>query len=85
MLDGLKFKASERPRLVHRLDKDTSGVLLLARNRRSAAALGDALKGREAVKTYWALVEGVPAPARGEISLPLAKKGAQGFGARSGV
>ncbi len=76
LLDGLKFKASERPRLVHRLDKDTSGVLLLARNRRAATALGDALKGREAVKTYWALVEGVPAPARGEVSLPLAKKGA---------
>ncbi len=75
LLDGLKYKASERPRLVHRLDKDTSGVLLLARNRRAATALGDALKGREAIKTYWALVEGVPAPARGEISLPLAKKG----------
>ena len=75
LLDGLKYKANERPRLVHRLDKDTSGVLLLARNRRAATALGDALKGREAVKTYWALVEGVPAPARGEISLPLAKKG----------
>ncbi|MDA7946309.1 MAG: RluA family pseudouridine synthase [Hyphomicrobiaceae bacterium] len=78
LLDGLKFKASERPRLVHRLDKDTSGVLLLARDRRAAAALGDALKGREAVKTYWALVEGVPAPARGEISLPLAKRGKPG-------
>ncbi len=76
LLDGLKYKASERPRLVHRLDKDTSGVLLLARDRPSATALGDALKGREAVKTYWALVEGVPSPARGEISLPLAKKGA---------
>ena len=75
LLDGLKYKAHERPRLVHRLDKDTSGVLLLARDRKTAAALANALKSREAVKTYWALINGVPAPARGEISLPLVKKG----------
>ena len=75
LLDGLRFDAKERPRLVHRLDKDTSGVLLLARDRASAAALGDALKTHEARKTYWALVNGVPSPQRGEIDLPLVKKG----------
>ncbi|MHA1165385.1 MAG: RluA family pseudouridine synthase [Alphaproteobacteria bacterium] len=75
LLDGLRFDAGERPRLVHRLDKDTSGVLLLARDRASASALGDALKTREACKTYWALVNGVPSPQRGEIDLPLVKKG----------
>ena len=75
LLDGLRFDASERPRLVHRLDKDTSGVLLLARDRTSASALGDELKTREARKTYWALLNGVPSPQRGEIDLPLVKKG----------
>lgn len=75
LLDGLQYKARERPRLVHRLDKDTSGILLLARDRKTAAALADALRGREAVKSYWALVDGVPSPSQGEISLPLVKKG----------
>lgn len=77
LLDGLIFDAGERPRLVHRLDKDTSGVLLLARNRATATALGDALKTRAAVKTYWALLMRVPSPRRGEISLALVKKGAK--------
>jgi 23S rRNA pseudouridine955/2504/2580 synthase len=75
MLGGLTFGTGERPRLVHRLDKDTSGVLLLARDRATAAALGDALKSREVRKTYWALINGVPSPQRGEIDLPLVKKG----------
>jgi 23S rRNA pseudouridine955/2504/2580 synthase len=79
LLDGLRYDADERPRLVHRLDKDTSGVLLLARNRVAASALGDALKSRSAIKTYWSLLIGVPSPERGEISVPLVKKG----GARS--
>ena len=77
LLDGLMFDSSERPRLVHRLDKDASGVLLLARNRATAAALGDVLKSRAAVKTYWALLMKVPSPRRGEISLALVKKGAK--------
>lgn len=75
LLDGLKFDADERPRLVHRLDKDTSGVLLLARDRKTASTLGDILKTQEARKTYWALLNGVPSPQRGEIDLPLIKKG----------
>lgn len=75
LLDGLRFGAQERPRLVHRLDKDTSGVLLLARDRATASAVGVTLKTREARKTYWALLNGVPSPQRGEIDLPLLKKG----------
>lgn len=73
MLDALRFEAPERPRLVHRLDKDTSGVLLLARNRAAAAKLADALRGREARKIYWAAVVGVPKPKKGRIDLPLSK------------
>jgi 23S rRNA pseudouridine955/2504/2580 synthase len=78
LLDALKFDAPERPRLVHRLDKDTSGVLLLARSREAAAKLGRCLKHRTARKLYWALVIGVPKIADGEIKLPLAKRGRQG-------
>lgn len=73
MLDALKLGARERPRLVHRLDKDTSGVLLLARNAAAAAWLTAAFRRREARKVYWAAVVGVPRPRRGEVSLALAK------------
>lgn len=73
LLDALKFDAEERPRLVHRLDKDTSGVLLLARHARAARGLGEALRDRAARKVYWAVVVGVPKPARGRIDLPIAK------------
>jgi 23S rRNA pseudouridine955/2504/2580 synthase len=78
LLDGLTFEKTERPRLVHRLDKDTSGVLLLARSRDAAAKLGRALKNRSARKLYWALVIGVPRPVQGEINLPLIKGGGHG-------
>lgn len=78
LLDGLTFEKTERPRLVHRLDKDTSGVMLLARSREAAAKLGRALKHRSARKLYWALVIGVPKPARGEINLALVKRGGRG-------
>lgn len=74
MLDALRFDAEERPRLVHRLDRDTSGVLLLARNARAAAKLAAAFRGKTARKLYWALVAGMPRPARGKIDLPLAKE-----------
>ncbi len=73
MLDALRFGSEERPRLVHRLDRDTSGVLLLARNGQSAAALSRAFAGRSVHKTYWALTVGVPEPRRGTIDRPLAK------------
>ena len=73
MLDALRFGADERPRLVHRLDRDTSGVLLLARNAPTARALTAAFKGKDTQKIYWALVAGVPQERRGVIDLPLSK------------
>lgn len=63
-----------RPRLVHRLDKDTSGVLLIARTPGSAAFFSKRFSGRSAKKIYWALVVGVPEIADGMIDLPLAKQ-----------
>lgn len=74
MLEALRFGAEERPRLVHRLDRDTAGVLLLARNAPTARALTAAFRGKETQKIYWALVAGVPAERRGVIDLPLAKQ-----------
>lgn len=78
MLDGLREKDGERPRLVHRLDKDTSGVLILAKTRSAAAQLGNVLQKREAEKIYWALVAGVPRMPKGKIDLPLIKDGGIG-------
>lgn len=65
----------ERPRLVHRLDRDTSGVLLLGKTPNAAARLGGAFARRKAKKTYWAIVAGNPKPSEGLIELHLAKKG----------
>jgi len=73
MLDGLRFGSKERPRLVHRLDRDTSGVLLLARSPKAATALAEAFRDKTARKLYWAIVAGVPSPEQGEIDLPLGK------------
>jgi 23S rRNA pseudouridine955/2504/2580 synthase len=73
LLDALRFDAAERPRLVHRLDKDTSGVLLLARNAPAAAALATAFRSKTARKVYWAIVVGLPLPRQGKIDMPLAK------------
>ena len=78
MLDALEFDASERPRLIHRLDKDTSGALVLARNARSASRLATAFRGRALQKLYWALVVGVPSELRGTINVALAKKPTRG-------
>ena len=74
MLDFLKFDADERPRLVHRLDKDTSGVLILARQRKSAVFLSESFRTHKARKVYWAIVLGVPRPTIGLVELPLVKK-----------
>jgi 23S rRNA pseudouridine955/2504/2580 synthase len=74
LLDALKFDRDDRPKLVHRLDKDTSGVLLLARSARAAAHFSKAFSGRTARKLYWAIVIGVPDIADGRIDLPLAKQ-----------
>jgi 23S rRNA pseudouridine955/2504/2580 synthase len=73
MLEALADKNGERPVLVHRLDRDTSGVLLIAKSRKIAAELGATFRSRGAKKIYWALVEGVPKPAQGRISMFLAK------------
>lgn len=67
LLDGLKFEAEARPKLVHRLDRDTSGCLVLARHPRAAAALGAAFRDRDTDKIYWAVVVGSPRPKVGEI------------------
>jgi 23S rRNA pseudouridine955/2504/2580 synthase len=73
LLDGLAGEAG-RPKLVHRLDKDTSGALLVARTARSAGHFAKAFSGRTARKVYWAIVVGVPDAAEGTIDAPLAKQ-----------
>ncbi|MCK5295569.1 MAG: RluA family pseudouridine synthase [Alphaproteobacteria bacterium] len=73
MLDALAFR-KERPRLVHRLDKNTSGVLLLARSASVADKLVKSFKSHLTQKTYWALVAGLPSPEEGRLSAPLLKK-----------
>jgi 23S rRNA pseudouridine955/2504/2580 synthase len=73
MLASMPNERGDRPVLVHRLDRDTSGVLLVAKTRSIAADLGEIFRSRQARKIYWALVEGVPKPAQGRISLYLAK------------
>ncbi|MDX1781865.1 MAG: RluA family pseudouridine synthase [Thalassovita sp.] len=73
LAEALKFGLEEKPRLVHRLDKDTSGVLLLARTRAVAQALTAAIRHKETRKIYWSLVAGVPTPYLGEIKYGLVK------------
>lgn len=78
LLGALQGDAPVRPKLVHRLDKDTSGALLVARTPRAAAWFAKAFSNRSARKTYWAIVVGVPDIAQGEIDLPLAKQPGSG-------
>jgi 23S rRNA pseudouridine955/2504/2580 synthase len=73
MLDALRFERDERPRLVHRLDRDTSGVLVLARSAASAAKLAQAFRDKRTRKIYWAAVVGSPKPRAGRIDQALAK------------
>jgi 23S rRNA pseudouridine955/2504/2580 synthase len=73
MLDALRFDG-ERPRLVHRLDRDTAGVLVLARSAWAASALTAAFGSRVVRKLYWAVVVGVPTKPSGRIEQPLAKR-----------
>lgn len=76
-LDGMLAaleKDGERPRLVHRLDKDTGGLMLVAKTRQAAHRLGEAFKGHDVAKTYWALTAGAPRPREGTIMLAIAKK-----------
>jgi len=73
LLDGLA-EEGQRPKLVHRLDKDTSGALVVARTARAAAFFSKSFSGRTAKKVYWALVIGVPSGDEGLIDAPLAKQ-----------
>ena len=76
-LDGMLMAraeaGAERLRLVHRLDRETSGCLILAASREAARLLGREMMARRVIKTYWALVHGVPEPSTGRIDLPLIK------------
>jgi 23S rRNA pseudouridine955/2504/2580 synthase len=83
MLDALRFGSDERPRLVHRLDKDTSGVLLLARTAAAAAFFTRAFREKTTRKIYWAIVVGLPEMPQGRIDLALVKRaGGPGRGER---
>jgi 23S rRNA pseudouridine955/2504/2580 synthase len=78
MLDSLMYERQQRPRLVHRLDRDTSGVLVIARTVPAAAALAKSLQQRDASKIYWAITKGVPAKRQGTIKAALVKEGGHG-------
>jgi len=73
MLGALKFDTGERPRLVHRIDKDTSGILVLARSQKVARFLTAAFRDKDVRKAYWAIVIGIPEQDEGRIELPLLK------------
>ena len=73
LLMGLGADLGERPLLVHRLDRDTSGVIVVAKRRAVAAALGKLFATRNVKKTYWAIVKGVPSPPQGKIEVALIK------------
>jgi 23S rRNA pseudouridine955/2504/2580 synthase len=79
ILMGLGVELGERPLLVHRLDRDTSGVIVVAKRRAVASALGKLFATRAVKKTYWAVTRGVPKPAQGRIEVALIKaKGPEG-------
>ncbi|MEZ5777785.1 MAG: RluA family pseudouridine synthase [Paracoccaceae bacterium] len=80
LAEALMFGFKDRPKLVHRLDKDTSGVLLLARTDRIARALSEAFRARTTRKIYWAAVAGVPHPKMGTIRFGLVKAPGRGGG-----
>ena len=75
MLEGLMFESTEIPKLVHRIDKDTSGLLVLARDRKNAEVLTKAFKDHNLQKTYMAIVRGCPKKSSGQINAPLEKIG----------
>jgi 23S rRNA pseudouridine955/2504/2580 synthase len=74
LMEGLKFEREEKPKLVHRLDRDTSGVLVLARHPRAAAELSRSFRSRDTEKIYWAIVLGAPRPRDGEIRCWMRKQ-----------
>ncbi len=73
MLMGMEREFHDRPRLVHRLDRDTSGVLVIAKRRSIASKLGKMFQTRSVRKFYWAAVRGVPEPLQGRIDMALIK------------
>jgi 23S rRNA pseudouridine955/2504/2580 synthase len=77
MLEAWRNRKGEKPRLVHRLDRDTSGVLVVARTRLAAMKLAEAFRARDTKKTYWALVKGVPKKREDKISTWLVKEPTQ--------
>jgi 23S rRNA pseudouridine955/2504/2580 synthase len=85
LMEGFRQGASDKPRLVHRLDMDTSGLLLLARTPGVAAKLAAAFRSRQVEKTYWAVVAGRPSPQEGCLDLPLVKFGGLRGGERVAV
>jgi 23S rRNA pseudouridine955/2504/2580 synthase len=85
MLDSLKYEKPTRPKLVHRLDRDTSGVLLVARTAQAASGLSQSLALRDTSKVYWALVRGVPKQKHGVVKAALAKEGTRGKDERMAV
>ncbi len=78
LLDALRYEGSYRPKLVHRLDKDTSGALLLGRTPKAAAALAKSFQTKETDKRYWALVMGSPQMQEGRIKLKMDKIAVKG-------
>ena len=74
MLEAWRDRSGQKPRLVHRLDRDTSGVLVVARTRGAAAELTKSFRHRDTDKTYWALIAGVPRQREGRISSYLVKE-----------
>jgi tRNA pseudouridine32 synthase / 23S rRNA pseudouridine746 synthase len=74
LLDALRFGLPKRPELAHRLDKDTSGCLVLGRHRKALQRLGRLFAAGRVDKTYWAVVEGAPPEVEGRIELPLARR-----------
>jgi RluA family pseudouridine synthase len=74
LLDALRFGLPKRPELAHRLDRDTSGCLVLGRHHRALRRLGRLFAGGQVDKTYWAVVEGAPPEQEGRIDLPLGRR-----------
>jgi tRNA pseudouridine32 synthase / 23S rRNA pseudouridine746 synthase len=74
LLDGLRFGLPRRPELAHRLDRDTSGCLVLGRHHRALRRLGGLFAAGRVEKTYWAVVEGAPPEEAGRIDLPLGRR-----------
>jgi 23S rRNA pseudouridine955/2504/2580 synthase len=80
LAEALRFGSDDKPRLVHRLDRDTSGVILLARSPRAAAGLARAFQSHRTRKIYWAAVAGTPSPRAGTIHYGLVKAPGHGPG-----